>query len=459
MDTDIRLLELRPTFSAEVLRTPLKFGTGEVRACTSARVRARVENRAGTVADGWGQILLGVVWAFPAPGLPHERRDAAMRELTRRICRELVSAGGYRHPLDLMHEFGSHLSTLASAVAEQCCPEARMPLLAAQVCASPVDAALHDAFGRANGISAYDGYGRECMPHDLSTYLGSRFRGRFLADYINDANQPRLPVFHLVGAADKLWEMEVGQADPTDGLPKSLEGWIRRDGVFCIKVKLGGRDVRWDVERMAEVAALAQAVLASRGRKCFYLSADANELYPDPEAVVELLRRLREVTPLAFRRLLYLEQPTGRDLAAPEMDMHRAAAIKPVLADEGITDLQSLELARRLGWSGVALKTCKGHSAALLYMAKAAACGMPYSVQDLTNTGIAFLHSAGLAARIAPLKGVEYNARQYLPWSDPDVQNVHQGLFNVCNGFVLTRSLSPRGLGYRTEEIGALQAL
>jgi len=42
--------------------------------------------------------------------------------------------------------------------------------------------------------------------------------------------------------------------------------------------------------------------------------------------------------------------------------MHAAARIKPVVIDESLVDLESLELARELGYSGVALKACKGHS-------------------------------------------------------------------------------------------------
>jgi hypothetical protein len=114
---------------------------------------------------------------------------------------------------------------------------------------------------------------------------------------------------------------------------------------------------------------------------------------------------LKETSPQAFDRLLYVEQPTDRNLAAQRLDMRRLAALKPVLADEGILDLATFGLARELGWFGIALETCKGHSSALLYVAKASQIGMPYSVQDLTNPDLAFVHSAALAARIYPLKG------------------------------------------------------
>ncbi|MEZ6117829.1 MAG: hypothetical protein R3C28_14840 [Pirellulaceae bacterium] len=51
----------------------------------------------------------------------------------------------------------------------------------------------------------------------------------------------------------------------------------------------------------------------------------------------------------------YIEQPTNRDLRAnPDNVMHEAAKIKPVVIDESLVDLESLLLAREVGYSGVA---------------------------------------------------------------------------------------------------------
>ncbi len=81
MKSDIRILELEPSFKPEPLRTPLKFGTGVVREVTSLTIRAKVENGTGQVAKGYGQVLLSDVWAFPSLKLSHEERDRALREI------------------------------------------------------------------------------------------------------------------------------------------------------------------------------------------------------------------------------------------------------------------------------------------------------------------------------------------------------------------------------------------
>src|SRR5690606_34380895 len=101
------------------------------------------------------------------------------------------------------------------------------------------------------------------------------------------------------------------------------------------------------------------------------------------EYVLEFLTRIKEHSPEAFERLQYIEQPTHRDLRAhPENRMHRAAEIKPVVIDESLVDFESLLLSREMGYSGVALKTCKGHSEALLMAAAAQKYKLFLCVQD-----------------------------------------------------------------------------
>ena len=72
---------------------------------------------------------------------------------------------------------------------------------------------------------------------------------------------------------------------------------------------------------------------------------------------------MREATPAGFDRIEYIEQPTARDLKADRANvMHEAAKLRPVVIDESLIDLESLLLAREMGYTGVALKACKGQS-------------------------------------------------------------------------------------------------
>jgi len=448
MKTDIRILKIEPIFEKEKFYTPLKFGNGIVQDITSLKVRVKVENGFGKVAEGWGNILLSDLWAYPHPLISHEKKDDAMQEASRRFCRFIGDSQIFAHPLDFYFEVENDFFKISKEVREDLKLTQEIPALATLVCASPIDAALHDAFGKVNKISSYEGYGPDFVRYDLSKYLGKEFKGKYLSFYLKNNLEEKIPVFHLVGGVDKLEKEEVKDKDSQDNLPGSLEEWIEREGIFCFKVKLRGNDINWDVERTKKVAQVAKKVLSKKGKDKFFLSVDSNEMCDNPEVVIEYLNRLREVSPLAFENLLYLEQPTERNLATHNFDMHKLAKIKPVLVDEGVTNAADLDLAKRLGWSGIALKTCKGHSACLLYLAKVKEYKMLYSVQDLTNPGLSFIHSAGFAARISPLKGVEYNARQYLPFAQKEIQKMHQPLFQVKNGEISTRTIKGPGLGY-----------
>ena len=145
-----------------------------------------------------------------------------------------------------------------------------------------MDAAVHDAFGNVNGIDTYAGYGPDYMAHDLSRWLGPAYKGKYPADYLRPQPLLRVPIFHLVGGLDKLTRQEVEETDPADGLPNCLEDWIARDGVYCLKVKLRGTDLEWDVDRLLRVHQVGQAGLAAKGIASLYLTADTNEQCESP---------------------------------------------------------------------------------------------------------------------------------------------------------------------------------
>jgi hypothetical protein len=127
--------------------------------------------------------------------------------------------------------------------------------------------------------------------------------------------------------------------------------------------------------------------------------------------------------------------------------MHEAAKIKPVVIDESLIDLESLLLARDLGYTGVALKACKGQSQSLLMAAAAQKFAMFLCVQDLTCPGASLIHSAGLAAHIPSLRAIEANARQYCPAANMPWEQSHPGIFRITNGTMKTGELTGVGLG------------
>lgn len=445
LTTDITIKEIETTFEPMPFRTPLKFGSVVIESWDFCRVRCLAANGRGRAAEGWGGIFIADGWAWPKPPPDSPAKVSVMRDIAVEFGKSLVGSKG--HPVNIMFSARPYLERLRREKSQKA--GADVPVLAALVAASAADAAVHDAFGVVNGIPTYDGYGPDFIDHDLSTYLGPKYRGRYVADFLRGAYKPTIPLVHLVGGLDKLREAEIDDSDPDDGLPVSLDQWIRRDGIFCLKVKLRGNDLQWDIRRLLEVFHLAEETLPPEKRDSIAMTADANEICPNAEYAVEMLTRVREASPRAFDAIKYVEQLTSRDMETNPYDVSEVATLKPVLLDEGLTSLEALDQALRLGWSGPALKTCKGHTEALLTLARAEMEGLPYSVQDLTNPSIALLHSVGFAARTNCLVGVESNARQFVrSYASEKDRETHPGIFTIRNGLADTTTLTNLGLGY-----------
>src|SRR5581483_6447035 len=102
---------------------------------------------------------------------------AAMRRFAERtveLAPRFLQAG---HPLEIMHEFAAGYPALAADVAREQALAEPMPKLAQLVAASPLDAAVHDAYGKALRRNAYQLLGPEFANHDLAVYLNADFAG------------------------------------------------------------------------------------------------------------------------------------------------------------------------------------------------------------------------------------------------------------------------------------------
>jgi L-alanine-DL-glutamate epimerase-like enolase superfamily enzyme len=254
-------------------------------------------------------------------------------------------------------------------------------------------------------------------------------------------------VFHSVGGLDPLETRDV-ENPVRDGLPETLLEWIRRDGLVRIKIKLQGDDLSWDVERTLAIDRIASAVQAERRVADLAYCLDFNERCPDVQYVLECLRRIRARSPEGFKRILYVEQPTARNLEANRQNvMHEAARLRPVVIDESLTDLESLVLAREMGYTGVALKACKGQSQTVLMAAAAQKYKLFLCVQDLTCPGASLIHSVGISARVPAVAGIEANARQYVPAANEPWRHRFPGIFTITDGYIRTADIGGPGLG------------
>ncbi len=450
--TDIRVVAAALYLLPVRTRIPLKFGAETVTEVMCARVRVRVTDRRGRTAEGWGETPLSVQWVWPS-ARPLAPRTEVLKEFCRGLARSWAGFAGQGHPMEIGHDFQEQvLPGLRAQTNANRGPEVEpMPWLAALVCCSAFDLAVHDAFGQLLDRPVYSTYSPEFMNRDLSEFLEpsptASFAGKFPQDFLVGKPPMQLPAWHLVGGLDLLDRSELKGDEPADGYPVLLPDWIQRDGLQCLKVKLRGTDAHWDFDRLVAVGDIA----LRRGVKC--LSADFNCTVTEPAYVIEILERLKRKQAPTFERLLYVEQPFPYDLEQHQIDVHDLAAIKPLFLDESAHDWRVVRLGRQLGWNGVALKTCKTQTGALLTACWARAHGMQLMVQDLTNPMLAQIPHVQLAAHVGTIMGVETNAMQFYPAVSTAEAVVHPGLYQRRNGLVDLSSIHGPGFGYRLNEI------
>lgn len=454
--TDCVVEDLRVYLLPVETRVPLKFGASVMTTVMLLRVQIIARNQNGKSASGWGETPLSAQWAWPDP-IPFENREAAMIEFATRLAEEWRSFDEVGHPMEIGSAFISEILPRSLDRFNAHLPEEfgnGMPWLAALICNSAFDVALHDAYGVLNGLPTYATYTAEFMNRDLESYFGeapaqaaSLFRDRFPSDYFRAVPQLHLPVWHLVGGLDPIYAKDLSGNEPEDGYPVTLDDWVIRDGLRCLKVKLRGDDYDWDLMRLVAVGALA----LQRGVN--WLSADFNCTVTDPEYVVRMLDELLDTHPAVFAMLLYIEQPFGYDIGADMIDVRAISARKPLFMDESAHDWQHVRIGQRLGWTGVALKTCKTQTGALLSLCWAREHGMTIMVQDLTNPMLAQIPHVLLAAHAGTIMGVESNAMQFYPEASLPEAQVHPELYRRRSGMLNLESISGPGFGYRIQEI------
>jgi L-alanine-DL-glutamate epimerase-like enolase superfamily enzyme len=452
--TDIRPVGASLYFLPIKTRVPLKFGPEITTEVTCARVMLTVADAQGHTAEGWGETPLSVQWVWPST-LPYDERNEALK----RFCVLLTDVWGHAvsdlgHPIEVGYGvLDDILPGLLRTFNRKERPGLEpMPWLAALVCASAFDLALHDAFGVLHGVPSYHTYNGRFMNKPLEAYLsaadGTRtaFEGRYPEEFLVTPPQ-EIPAWHLIGGKDPIDPSELTGTEPDDREPVLLRDWIRRDGLKCLKVKLRGDDPPWDWNRLVRVGEIAIE------ERVDWLTVDFNCTVHDPVYVNTILDRLVIDHPRTYGMILYVEQPFPYDLETNRIDVHSVSARKPLFLDESAHDWHLIRLGRELGWTGVALKTCKTQTGALLSLCWAKAHGMTLMVQDLSNPMLAQIPHVLLAAHAGTIMGIETNGMQFYPAASRPEAVVHPGLYRRQHGMVSLASIRGPGFGYRLDEM------
>ena len=451
--TDVTPRDVEIYFLPVETRIPVKFGPETLTHVTCARVMIRVEDRLGRSAEGWGETPLSVQWVWPS-SLPYEHRHLALRDFTVRLGKAWKEFNEPGHPLEVGYAFQETvLLELWREFNSNRKKSERLPWLAALVCCSAFDIALHDGYGALHKRPVYETYNAQYMNHDLSHFLvpvrgkADVFSGTYPEDFFVRPREQKLMAWHLVGGKDLLLPSELTGTEPKDGYPFLLGDWIQRDGLKCLKVKLRGDDAAWDYDRLVQVGKIGL------DHSVDWLTADFNCTVTEPAYVDGILDRLLVEHPRLYGMILYVEQPFPYDLEKNRIDVHSVSARKPLFMDESAHDWRLIRLGRTLGWTGVALKTCKTQTGALLSLCWAKAHGMTLMVQDLTNPMLAQIPHLLLAAHAGTIMGVETNSMQFYPDASLPEAAVHPGVYSRREGRVDLTTLNGPGFGYRINEI------
>ena len=444
--SDIRVKQLRISYEDFPYRTPYEFGGRKVDRVTLLDVRCTVEALNGRVAEGFGSMTMGNLWSFPSRTLSYDTTLEAMERLAERIGKITRAYTEPGHPIDINFALEPEYIRAAAEVTKEMNLDQPIPKLCTLVTASPFDAAIHDAFAKCHQLNCYLTYGADFMSYDLAHYLAPQFKGEYPSQYLLRTPKPWLWCNHSVGASDPIEESDV--AKPlNDGLPQTLGEWMVADGLTHLKIKLDGNNLERDITRVLHIDRVATEIEKRSSGRQWYYSLDFNEQCPDADYLLEFMNRIKEGSPGGYERITYIEQPTRRDLVATASQLlFKASRLKPVVMDESLIDFDALLRGREIGYTGVALKACKGQSHSMLLNAAAQTFKMYMTAQDLTCPGASLIQSAGIAAHVPQIDTLESNAREYVPAANRQWLEKFSGLFEVRDGKLHTGKLTGLGL-------------
>ena len=375
----LRILDAKLIFQAHELSPPLVIGKGTIETITEATCQVTITN--GTIAkQGFGTVLLSHVWCWPE--VTDEDKDLALRGACETVAKTITQ----QQPSDSLLGLGHRVISLSDQLLEH------LPPLARRVCCAPLDNAIHDAAGCIAGCSSFD----------LFTQHG------------NSPFDATFPGFGAASAIDSMLHQPKASVDAqmVVGIktsPENVRDYCTSHNIRRLKIKIGSGDIESDVNH---VIAVCKAMPPVDGY--LDITLDANGCYESADKLTEFLSMLRHAAPDVAVCVSAIEQPSMSPETAERQLWSQISADTPLLVDETFTDLDDLKHANACGWNGLAIKSCRGQTLALLGAAWGHARGWKNTVMDLTSPNIAAIHTVLLASRISGVTTAEVNAAQFL---------------------------------------------
>ncbi len=390
------------------LRVPFRYGIATMTCVPHLVVRVAAE------IDGrmqWGIAADNLVpkWFTKNP-------DTAFRDEIADMLEVIKSAAAIAQGLPPMKSVFAWWREVSKG--QECwAPTRGFPPLLSGFGVSLVERAVIDAFCRATGQT----FSHAARANAFGICLGEihpELGSAEPAEGLPPSSLRSIIVRHTVGLADALGEEE-GNAGTPDGLPHSLEEFIRAQGLTHFKIKLCG-DIELDRARLRRIA----EVIGRHAASCFF-TLDGNESFRAVEPFRALWEGLQADRSLGrfLAGLIFVEQPFHRDVALSEAtgaDLLSWRERPPIIIDESDAKIDALRVALAGGYAGTSHKNCKG-----VFKGLANAClierrrrdnpgqSLHLSAEDLTNLGpIALTQDLAVVAALG-IRHAERNGHHY----------------------------------------------
>ena len=231
---------------------------------------------------GFGSMPLGNVWSFPSQVLRYDDTLGAMKALAERIaaltgdCQR--GRPSHRHRRTPWSRRTSRPPPRCRAIAE---PGRADPASGTLVAASPFDAALHDAFGKAPRPATATTPTAPTSCPTTSATTSAPSSAASTSTGTSAASRSRACRCITSSAPSTRSRTRTSTQPIGDGLPETLAEWIRYNGLTHLKIKLNGDDLAWDVERVLRVDRVAAAAQRAARRRAVVLLARLQRALPE----------------------------------------------------------------------------------------------------------------------------------------------------------------------------------
>jgi hypothetical protein len=458
----LRVIDARLGLRVALSRMPLRYGVVTVRTAPIATLEVTIETDAGKQAHGYAADFLAYRWFDKRP---HKSLIENVGDLVRAIRLALAACQAHS---EYLSPFDMWWNCLGEVMKQRTAHD--LNDLTVSFGVSMPERAVIDAIGRLLELSVAKLVASDALGVDLSR-LDPDLGGIDFRRYLPGRPLEQLWVRHTVGLLDPLSAADIAAgAAASDGLPETLEDYLRVDGICYLKIKVSGR-LDDDLTRLASIAAIL-----SRSASPCSVTLDGNEQYKDLGEFDELVSRLRTTPSLQSldRAILFIEQPLDRSLALSADAvplLKRIGRHKPVIIDEADGTLEAFRTAMALGYRGVSHKNCKGIYKSLLNFARVqrrneAIGSQSYflSAEDLTNLPVVPLQADLAMVALLGISHVERNGHHYFFGLDhltheeqaaalskhPDlyVRSGETGVLDIRDGKISIRSIQVHGMGF-----------